>query len=125
MKQLIALLFLLTTSCSTLPTNPDWWMEQQINACLPTAIAFKESLNKYGIWSEVVRYSWIDSTTHKARGHAMVAYLYPKGQNQLWTYDSMGSYRTRAFTNSAANVAQYAHRIRGNPEPIFGAEYIK
>lgn len=125
MKKILAILTLLITACSTLPTNPEWWMEQEINACVPTAIMFKESLNKYNIWSEVVRYSWIDSKTHRVKGHAMVVYLYPKGQNQMWTYDSMGSYRTRAYTNNVADIAQAAHRVRGNPETIFAAQYIK
>jgi hypothetical protein len=104
--------------------NPEFWMEKEINACLPTAIIFKESLNKYGVWSEVFRYSWKDEN-QKLRGHAMVAYLYPKGQNQLWTYDSMGSYRIRAYTNNVTEIAQKAHLARGWNNKIFAAEYLK
>jgi hypothetical protein len=100
-------------------------MEREINACLPTAIIFKQSLNKYGVWSEVFRYSWIDNQTKKLRGHAMVAYMYPKGKNQLWTYDSLGSYRIRAYKDNVTAVAQISHNTRGNPEKIFNAEYIK
>ena len=116
---------MLLIACSTTPTNPEFWMEKEINACLPTAIIFKRSLNKYGIWSEVFRYSWKDSKTGKIRGHAMVAYLYPQGKNLLWTYDAMGSYRTYAYTNNVQNIARYAHHVRGSTENVFGAEWIR
>lgn len=125
MKRLLIILSMLLIACSTTPTNPEFWMEQEINACLPTAIIFKKSLNKYGVWSEVFRYSWKDFETGKIKGHAMVAYLYPQGKNQLWTYDAMGSYRTRAYTNNVSQVAQAAHNIRGNGEKIFAADWIK
>jgi len=119
--------FLITflTACETTPTNPEFWMERQVNACLPTAIIFKQSLRKYNIWSEVFRYSWIGKEDGKYHGHAMVAYLYPQGKNQLWTYDARGSYRVRAFTNNVTQIAQQAHMARGSTESIFNAEFIK
>ncbi len=111
--------------CQTTPTNPEWWMEKEINACLPTAIVFRQSLQKYGIWAEVFRYSWYDVEKKRNTGHAMVAYLYPPGNNQLWTYDAAGSFRTRAFTKNVTQIAQTAHSQRGNKERIFAAEWIK
>lgn len=111
--------------CQNTPKNPEYWMEKEVNACVPTAIIFKESLNKYNIWAEVFRYSWIDSETKKLRGHAMVAYLYPPGKNQLWTYDSEGSFRTRAYTNNVTQIAARAHWVRGWHDDIFNAEFIK
>ena len=125
MRLVLVLLLVLLTACQTTPTNPEFWMEKEINACLPTAIIFKQSLRKYDIWSEVFRYSWKDSQTGKIRGHAMVAYLYPPGKNQLWTYDSGGSWRTYAYTNNVKGIAQYAHTVRGSTETVFGAEYIR
>ena len=125
MRLVLVLLLVLLTACQTTPTNPEFWMEKEINACLPTAIIFKQSLKKYDIWSEVFRYSWKDSQTGKIRGHAMVAYLYPPGKNQLWTYDSEGSWRTYAYTNNVKGIAQYAHMVRGSTETVFGAEYIR
>lgn len=119
----VAICFL--TSCETTPSNPEFWMEREINACLPTAIIFKQSLKKYGIWSEVFRYSWKDLGTEKIKGHAMVAYLYPPGKNQLFTYDALGSWRTLAYTNDVQSIAQYSHKIRGNSEKIFNASWIK
>jgi hypothetical protein len=99
-------------------------MEREQNSCLPTAIAFKQGLSKHGVWSEVVRYSWKDESG-KTKSHAVTAYLYPIGKNQLWTYDYMGSYRIRAYTNQVHNVAQLSHWNRGNPETTFNAEYLK
>lgn len=126
MKQFaIVLLSLLLVACETTPTNPEFWMEREVNACLPTAIIFKQSLRKYDVWSEVFRYSWKDSQTGKIRGHAMVAYLYPPGKNQLFTYDSMGSYRTYAYTNNVQGIAQYAHYTRGSADKVFNAQWIK
>jgi hypothetical protein len=127
-NKIIFILFLipiLISGCETTPKNPEWWMEKEINACLPTAITFRESLRKYDVWADVFRYSWVDSQTKKLRGHAMVAYLYPKGKNQLWTYDTMGSWRTRSFTNNVTSIAQHAHTVRGNSEKIMMAEWIK
>lgn len=125
MRLVLVLLLVLLAACQTTPTNPEFWMEKEINSCLPTAIIFKQSLRKYDIWSEVFRYSWKDSQTGKIRGHAMVAYLYPPGKNQLWTYDSEGSWRAHAYTNNVKGIAQYAHMVRGGTETVFGAEYIR
>ena len=124
MKYILIFLCLFLIACETTPTNPEWWMEREINACLPTAITFRESLNKYNIWAEVFRYSWRDEK-RKLRGHAMVAYMYPKGKNQLWTYDSQGSFRIRAYTNNVTDIAQKSHYARGWTNKIFSAEYIK
>lgn len=125
MKRLLLLTIVLLVACQTTPKNPDFWMEKEINACLPTAITFCESLRKYDIWAEVFRYSWIDKGDNKLHGHAMVAYLYPKGKNQLWTYDALGSYRIRAFTNDVTQIAQQSHNVRGDTNKIFYAEFIK
>lgn len=125
MKYILALVCLILTACQTTPTNPEFWMEKEINSCLPTAIIFKQSLRKYDIWSEVFRYSWKDSQTGKLRGHAMVAYLYPPGKNQLFTYDAMGSWRIRAYTNDVTSIAQQSHNVRGSYEKVFDASWIR
>jgi len=124
MKYFLLFLTLFLIGCAT-PTNPEFWMEREVNACLPTAITFRESLRKYNVWAEVFTYRWYNAKEKKNHGHAMVAYLYPKGKNQLWTYDSLGSYRTRAFTNNVYQIAQQAHSIRGDTNKIFAAEFIK
>ncbi|NBO22242.1 hypothetical protein EBU94_02720 [bacterium] len=124
-RLLFGLICLFLIACQTTPTNPEFWMEREINACLPTAIIFKQSLKKYGIWSEVFKYSWKDYETGKLKGHAMVAYLYPQGKNQLWTYDAEGSFRVRAYTNNVLDIAQKAHYIRGWTNKVLSAEYLK
>ena len=112
-------------SCSTTPTNTENWMETKRNACLPTAIAFREGLRKYDVWSEVLIYNWFDLKTQTTKGHAIVAYMYPKGQNQLWTYDFWGSYRVRAFKDNPLQIAQQAVRARLEDRIVNHAEFIK
>lgn len=124
MRFLLILILVLLAGCETTPINPEFWMEKEINACLPTAIIFKQSLRKYDIWSEVFKYTWRDENG-KLRGHAMTAYLYPPGKNQLWTYDNMGSYRTYAYTNNVRQIATMASRVRGMTNNLLTAEFIK
>jgi hypothetical protein len=100
-------------------------MANQKNACLPTAIAFREGLQKYDVWSEVLRYEWIDKKTLKQNGHAIVVYMYPKGQNKLWTYDFWGSYRVRAFKDNPLQIAKEAVRVRLEDRDVYFAEFIK
>jgi hypothetical protein len=125
MKYILILLTVFLVSCQT-PTNPESWMELQKNACLPTAIAFKKGLDRQDIWSEVLRYEYIDRNTQKKSGHAIVAYMYPSGKNQLWTYDYLGSYRIRAFKNDPLQVARESVFVRGNwNHNVYFAEYLK
>jgi hypothetical protein len=124
MRCILLLMLLLLVGCETTPTNPEFWMEKEINSCLPTAIIFKQSLRKYDVWSEVFKYTWKDSTGIY-KGHAMVAYLYPPGKNQLWTYDHMGSYRTHAFTNNVMQIATRAVRARGMTNTLLTADFVK
>lgn len=122
--RIFLILLLILTGCQTTPTNPEFWMEKEINACLPTAIIFKQSLRKYDIWAEVFKYTWRDEKG-KYRGHAMTAYLYPPGKNQLWTYDNMGSYRTYAFTNNVMQIASRAAAARGMTNKVLTADFVR
>lgn len=123
MKKVLFLFALFLSSCLT-PQNPEAWMESKVNACVPTAIAFREGLKKYGVWSEVLIARWI-TEQGKPNGHAYVAYLYPSGENKLWTYDALGSWRTRAYTNSPVSVALAANKLRGYATTKITAEYLK
>jgi hypothetical protein len=125
MYKKISLLFLSIAlmGCQTTPENPEQWMTRQKNACLPTAIAFKSGLEKYGVWAEVVRYSY-KNDKNKWSGHAVVAYLYPKGKNQLWTYDYLGSWKTRAFIDNPLQIAREAEKIRGRNNFVEFAEFL-
>ena len=113
------------TSCTITPKNPEKWMEMEKNACLPTAIAFKEGLEKYNIWSEVVTYRWIDKKTNKIKGHAITAYMYPKSKNQLWTYDFWGSYRVRAYKDDPLQIAREAVKVRNEERDVYFAQFIR
>lgn len=125
---IIALATLVHVSCSSMPQNPQKWMEWQgANNCLPTAIAFKEGLKDSKCkWSKVVVYGYIDAADSKSKGHAVVAFMYPIGKNQLWVYDHMGSYRTRAYINDALTIAQLAENQRGRAKnTVHYAEFLE
>ena len=124
MKKLTLFLTLALAACQT-PRNPQAWMEQEINACMPTAIAFRPGLRESDVWAEVFTYRYYDYYQKRLRGHAMVAYMYPPGTNQLWTYDQLGSYRTRAFKNDVRAVAKKAHEQRGSSGSFRSAEWVK
>jgi len=110
--------------CQTTPKNPESWMETKKNACLPTAIAFKQGLKKYDIWAKVVRYTWYDPKKQKYSGHAIVAYLYPPGPNTLWTYDFWGSYRVRAYVDDPLQIARAAVAARNEDRNVNFAEFL-
>lgn len=125
MKTLLILFCsLFLVSCSTLPQNPERWMESQRNACLPTAIAFKQGLRKHDVWARVVRYTWFDKRKQKVNGHAIVAYLYPPGENTLWTYDFWGSYRVRAYVDDPFQIARAAVAARQEDRDVAFAEFL-
>lgn len=113
---------MLLAACVSTPSNPEAWMEREINACLPTAIAFRQGLQRQNIWSEVLLVTWHDGK--KPRGHAFTAYLYPPGKNQLWTYDSWGSYRIRAYTNDPVGIARKSLESRAIYFPPKSAYYV-
>jgi hypothetical protein len=123
MIRLAAIVCLAFVACASTPKNPEAWMEREINACLPTAIAFREGLRKYNVWAEVLVARWWDGT--QPRGHAYTAYLYPPGRNQLWTYDSWGSIRSRAFKNDPLAVARTANVQRNQSTQQLTAEYLR
>lgn len=120
---LISTIFaLILLGCSTTPTNPEDWMVRYENSCVPTAIAFRQGLVRQGIWARVFMYLY--TYDGKDNGHAMTAFLYPPGKNQLWTYDSMGSWKTRAYIKDVRAIADYAHSVRGAKSLAYGAEWL-
>ena len=127
-KIIFALSFVI--SCSHIPspfapTNPEVWMEKERNACLPTAIAFRESLKKYSVWTEVVGYQfdYTNTKNKKSSGHAIVAYMYPPGHNKLWTYDYWGSYRVRAYKDDPLDIARKAVEARQEDRHVTSAHF--
>jgi hypothetical protein len=98
LKLLFAIGVTALTACSTLdvvgtPANPERWLEREVNACLPTAIVFKESLKRYGVWAEVLTYKAYDPIKNKTESHALVVFNYPPGKDSYWTYDYEGSFK--------------------------------
>jgi len=118
---------LLCIGCASTPKNPESHIEFYDNSCLPTAIIFKKSLEKYGVWSKVLRYEW-NETNKKGKvitkGHAVCAYLYPPGKNVLYTYDSLGSYRIRQYINNPLYIARTSHFVRGYSDYVTKAEFL-
>jgi hypothetical protein len=114
------------TCCAPLPESPVPWLASQTGACLPTSIVFRESLKGQAVWSEVVVYHyWADETQTKMFGHAICAFLYPVGQNQMYTMDGEGSFRTRAFIDDPVGIAQAAEYARGRQNKIVSATFLK
>jgi hypothetical protein len=123
-KYILLICLIGLVGCETLPENPEQWMTREKNACLPTAIAFKAGLDRQGVTSEIVRYTY-KTEKNKYSGHAIVAYLYPPGKNKLWTYDYMGSWVTRAYISNPYQIAKEAEEIRGRDTIIEFAEFLK
>jgi len=128
MKYIVLLFAIILSSCApNLPQNPFPWMESWgQNDCLPTAICFKQALGTACAWSHVICYTYKDAANKgQLTGHAIVAYMYPTGQNQLWTYDYMGSYRVRAYLTDPIVIAQLAEIERGRPmNTVTQAEFV-
>jgi hypothetical protein len=116
------LIALLLSGCAVTPRNSEEWMARERNACLPTAIAMAEGLKRQGIAAKVVRYSY--QREGRPVGHAITAYLYPPGKNQLFTYDYEGSWRTRAYFDDAVSIANAAERLRSRFYEITSADFL-
>ena len=127
MNYLLSIIALVLVACApSNPRSPEWWMEGKPSACLPTAIAFKEGLKNQAVWSEVLLYEYADPVSGKTLGHAVTAYMYPVGKNQLWTYDHEGSTRIRAYITDIEEIAQQTENMRGRPHHrITKAEFLK
>ena len=125
MTRTLKLLAVATALSACTPTNPERWMEREVNACLPTAIAFRQGLNRQGVWADVFSYRYRDPVENRLKGHAMVAYMYPPGANKLYSYDSMGSWRVRAYKDDVTTIAREANSIRGWGTNTYMAEWAK
>jgi hypothetical protein len=123
MKIATTIVCILLAACvSSEPRNAEQWMSRERNACLPTAISMTEGLKRQGIQARVVNYAY--NRNGKNVGHAISAYLYPPGANQLWTYDYEGSWRTRAFWDNPLDIARSAERLRARQYEIIYAEFL-
>jgi hypothetical protein len=117
MKSLI--LALLMTGCAVNPPVPAWTSGQR-NACLPEAAVMSEGLKKADIKAEVV------ILRTPMWSHAVAAYLYPTGENQLWVWDAeWKSIRVRAYFDDADQIARAWCNATGKSVWIDSAEILK
>lgn len=120
-KKFLLMLPFFCISCTFTPKNNESWLEFQKNACLPTSIIYKKDLEKKEIWSKIIVYHYKDSTL----GHAIAVYMYPPGQNKMWTYDFWGSYRARAYKDQPLQIAKEAEKKRHrDPNNVLRAQFI-
>jgi hypothetical protein len=109
------------SSCVTKPPAPVPGIATKYsNACLPEAITMAQSLKDHGIQAKVLR---IETSKF---GHAVAAYLYPSGANQLWLWDSYwGSLRVRAYWTDAAGTARAWLYSTKHSTPLVRADWIE
>ena len=134
MKPLLAPLILCALLCIcgflyAVPSNPDWYLEREINGCLPTAITFRESLRKYGVWARVLLTVYVDELHENGKykhGHAMVVFIYPSGKQRLWSYDSEGSWEIPySQFPDPITIAKKAFEVRGQSRRVVSAKFIE
>lgn len=113
MKRLLPLLLL--TSCATVPPDsPEQRLAAYPEPCLALSATMVESLRRQGVDAETVIYRMTDVTKPGSdAGHAVTAFMYPRGKNRLWTHDQQGSYRVRAYRNDPVGIARQAELVRG------------
>jgi hypothetical protein len=75
--------------------NPETAIEKQTNSCFVSAILFKETFDRYNIWSRIVKVLFKVPSEHDNHiyGHVFVEYIYPKNSTNLWLYDNTGSWK--------------------------------
>jgi hypothetical protein len=117
------LLVLFLVGCTSVPKNPESEAEKQINACLPNAIIMAQALRRQNVWAKVLVVRW--NREGRINGHAYTVFLYPPGQNQLWSYDrDWGSMRVRAYKDDPLGIARQANNQRNLYWPLTQAEYL-
>lgn len=115
----IAILTLSLISCNTLPPAKGLPFKYG-NDCLPQAIVMVEALKEKNIEAEV-----LCITTDKW-GHSVSMYFYPKGQNQMWIWDTTWqSIRIRAWRDDPYSVANAWLKTTRHVESAKFAEYLK
>jgi hypothetical protein len=117
MRLLLVILALLLPACLT--------AEQQVNDCLPAAIAAREVMQKQGVPARVLVVYWRDGdhAEAKIRGHAYTVFRY----GVAYAYDkSFGSIPLDSGTDLEvpAEVAFDANLRRGHHGLITQAKYL-
>ena len=106
----IAFTFLLT-ACNT--------AQEQVNACLPAAIAAREIMAKQGVPAKVLVVRWREA--ERTRGHAYAIFVYGK----KWSYcKDFGSIPLTGGNNEPTWEAWEANWKRGHKGEIVEAYYL-
>ena len=93
--------------------------QEQVNACLPAAIAAKEIMEKQGVPAKVLIVRWKEADRN--RGHAYAIFTYGK----KWSYDrDFGSIPLTSGEDGAMWEAFEANFLRGNRGEITEAYYL-
>ena len=117
MRVLLAIAFtLLLTACNT--------AQEQVNACLPAAIAAKEIMAKQGVPAQVLIVRWREA--ERTRGHAYTIFRYGK----KWSYcKDFGSIALTAEIGANLDQAHWeaweANWKRGHKGEITEAYYLE
>ena len=99
----LCLILLILSGCASPPVAVPTEAGKQANDCLPSAIEMVQGLKGAGIKAEVVSMDFVNSNM----GHAIAAYIYPTGSNQLWVWDKAnGSMRVHAYFNDPPAIAK-------------------
>jgi hypothetical protein len=117
MRPLLAIFALALSGCLT--------AQQEVNDCLPAAIAAREVMQKQGVPARVLVVHWKDGdhAGAKIRGHAYTVFRY----GQPFAYDkNFGSIALSPATDLAvpAEVAFDANMRRGHFGLVTKAEYL-
>ena len=94
--------------------------QEQVNACLPAAIAAKEIMAKQGVPAKVLVVRWREA--ERTRGHAYTIFRYGK----KWSYcKDFGSIALTSGEDGAMWEAFEANFLRGHRGEITEAYYLE
>jgi hypothetical protein len=111
MRPLLAIFALALSGCLT--------AQQEVNDCLPAAIAAKNTMEKNGVPTKVLIVHWDENG--KERGHAYAIFTYGK----KWSYDkNFGSIALTSGEDTPQWEAWEANLKRGHRGEIKEAYYL-
>jgi hypothetical protein len=119
MKKIIIVFCLFLAGCATNPPLDSNKLKFRYdNDCLPQAIIMTEALKEKNVEAKVLRI-YTDKW-----GHAISVYMYPKGQNKMWGWDSIWkSNRIRAWLDDPNGIAKEWLKITLSDAKLNHAEF--
>lgn len=107
--------------------NPETAIEKEPNSCFVSALLFKETFDRYGIWSRIVKVLFTVPSEHTNHiyGHMFVEYIYPKNSTNLWIYDNTGSWKADiSIKDNPAALAKKVFEDNGDDFVIDKANFF-